>query len=110
MMPGNELNVQPVDDLNSIHHGQCPVPPILDNQLDALMIIRMLQWQSDILGRVKKMIRDRKRNSWFEIFLTIFVLLTNLQYVYNSQIRWWTMHFNTVSLPDGEALAPVSRN
>jgi hypothetical protein len=94
----NEFGIEVVKDKNSIHDGQCPVPPVLDHQLDALMIIRMIEWKNDIFRRMKKKIKDRARNCWFEVFLTTFVLLTNLQYVYQSQIRWWKLHFNTVRI------------
>ncbi len=101
MLPENTFEVRVVNDENSIHHGQCPIPPALNHQMDSLMIQIKIKWQDKILHRMKKMILDRSRKSWFEIFLTIFVMLTNLEYVYQSQVRWWKMHFQTVSLQVG---------
>lgn len=50
-----------------------------------------------LLKKYKKMIESRNRHDWFESYLTSFVLLLNIQYVYRSQERWWKMHFHTVS-------------
>ncbi|RTE77836.1 hypothetical protein BHE90_007718 [Fusarium euwallaceae] len=92
----NDFDIKVVDDRNSIHHGQCPVPPVLDHQLDVLMIQKMIQMQDEILADIERVIRSRNsRTRWYEIYLTIFVMLANLQYVYKSQERWWEMHFNT---------------
>ncbi|KAM0437878.1 hypothetical protein ACHAPT_002243 [Fusarium lateritium] len=71
---------------------------ILDHQLDVLMIRKMMRMQEAILSDIENIIKGRKsRERWYEIYLTIFVLLANLQYVYKSQERWWMMHNNTVS-------------
>ena len=92
----NDFNIHVVQDPNSIHHGQCPLPPVLDHQLDVLMIIEMMKMTTVILKKLKKIINTRSRSNWFEAYLTIFILLSNLQYVYHSQERWWKMHYNTV--------------
>lgn len=96
VMEENDFNIHVVQDPNSIHNGQRPVPPVLDHQLDVLMIIEMVKMKTVILKKLKKMIKTRSRSHWFEAYLTIFILLSNLQYVYLSQERWWKMHYNTV--------------
>ena len=96
VMEENDFNIDVVQDPNSIHHGQCPVPPVLDHQLDVLMIIEMVKMNTVILKRLEKIIKTRSRSHWFEAYLTIFILLSNLQYVFRSQERWWKMHYNTV--------------
>ncbi|KAH6641197.1 hypothetical protein F5144DRAFT_125099 [Chaetomium tenue] len=91
----NDFGIEVVQDLNSIHNGQCPIPPVLDHQLDVLMIVEMAKMNAVLLKRYKKVIESRNRHNWFELYLTSFVLLSNLQYVYRSQERWWKMHFHT---------------
>ncbi|CAM1505884.1 Fc.00g115210.m01.CDS01 [Cosmosporella sp. VM-42] len=92
----NDLEIAVVNDQNSIHHGQCPVPPVLDHQLDVLMIQEMIRMKDEIFTKIEGILKARNsRSKWYEIYLTIFVLLANLQYVYKSQQRWWKMHFNT---------------
>jgi hypothetical protein len=92
----NDFNIHVVQDPNSIHDGQCPVPPVLDHQLDVLMIMAMVKMKTEIFEKLKKMIKTHSRSHWFEAYLTVFILLSNLQYVYRSQERWWKMHYNTV--------------
>ncbi|KAK3339711.1 hypothetical protein B0T25DRAFT_560445 [Lasiosphaeria hispida] len=91
----SDFGIEVVQDSNSIHDGQCPVPPVLDHQLDVLMIDEMAKMNVALLRRFRKMIESRNRHNWFELYLTSFILLSNLQYVYRSQERWWKMHFNT---------------
>ena len=96
MEENDDFDIHVVQDPNSIHHGQRPVPPVLDHQLDVLMIVEMVKMKTFVLEKVKNMIQTRGRSHWFETYLTIFILLSNLQYVYRSQERWWKMHYNTV--------------
>ncbi|KPM43704.1 hypothetical protein AK830_g2898 [Neonectria ditissima] len=95
----NDLGIDVVNDRNSIHHGQCPVPPVLDHQLDVLMIQEMIRMKERIFTEIESILKSRNsRSKWYEVYLTVFVLLANLQYVYKSQVRWWEMHFETVSI------------
>lgn len=94
----NSLGIAKVHDPFSIHNGQCPVPPVLDHQVDVLMIQEMLRMNANILREMKRVIESRNPDHWFEVFLTCFVLLCNLQYVHAAQTRYWKMHFNTVSI------------
>ncbi|KAM0188240.1 hypothetical protein ACHAPI_010729 [Fusarium lateritium] len=96
VVENNDFDIDVVNDANSIHHGQCPVPPVLDHQLDVLMIQEMIRIKDQIMAEIENILKGRNsRSKWFEVYLTVFVLLANLQYVYKSQERWWTMHFNT---------------
>ncbi|KAK0725621.1 hypothetical protein B0H67DRAFT_551143 [Lasiosphaeris hirsuta] len=90
----SEFGIEVVQDSNSIHDGQCPVPRVLDHQLDVLMIVEMVKMNVALLRRFRKMIESRNRHNWFELYLASFILLLNLQYAYRSQERWWKMHFN----------------
>lgn len=47
----NDFNIDAVHDTNSVHHGQHPVPPVLDHQLDVLMIIEMVKMKTVILEK-----------------------------------------------------------
>ena len=95
---GNELGIAMVQDQQSVHDQQCPVPPVLDHQLDVLMIIEMIRMKSEVLDKMRRMIEDRRRNQWYELCLTMFIFLSNLQYVFGKQQRWWKLHFDTVSI------------
>lgn len=65
------------------------------------MIQEMIRIKDQIMSEIENILKGRNsRSKWFEAYLTIFLLLANLQYEYKSQERWWTMHFNTVSSND----------
>ncbi|KAF5615121.1 uncharacterized protein FTJAE_13444 [Fusarium tjaetaba] len=90
IVENNDFNIDVVDDANSIHHGQCPIPPVLDHQLDVLMIQEMIRIKDQIMSEIERILKGRhSRSKWFEVYLTIFVLLTNLQfmqrYVFSAQ-------------------------
>lgn len=97
LLEDNPLGILAVNDLNSYHHGQCPVPPELDNQLDTPMILEMIKMKKDILRKVKRMIEARNRNSWYENFLTVFILVCILEYSYRENDRYWRLHVDIVS-------------
>ncbi|KAG5749091.1 hypothetical protein H9Q70_008251 [Fusarium xylarioides] len=81
VVENNDFNIDVVDDANSIHHGQCPVPPVLDHQLDVLMIQEMVRIKDQIMSEIERILKGRySRSKWFEVYLTIFVLLANLHY------------------------------
>lgn len=92
----NSLGVEVVRDSSSIHNGNCPLPPVLDHQVDVLMIHAMLHMKDQILQEMQTIIVTRKYERWYEVYLTVFVLLATLQYVYTKQERWWNMHNFTV--------------
>lgn len=88
VVENNDFGIDVVNDATSIHHGQCPVPPILDHQLDVLMIQEIIRIKDQIMSEIERILKGRhSRSKWFEVYLTIFVLLSNIQYVYKSQER-----------------------
>lgn len=94
----NDLGIGKVVDPLSVHDQQCPVPPVLDHQLDVLMIVEMIKMKNAMLESMRRMIEDRRRNNWYEVYLTMFVLLSNLQYVFQKQQRYQKLHYGTVRL------------
>jgi hypothetical protein len=71
-------------------HGQFLIPVSLDSQLDHLYIEYMFRNLKVVLNGLSRLIfarqRDDKRKYWYEIFLTIFVLLATLETVHSKQI------------------------
>lgn len=80
------LGLGPVDDVESPYHGRIPIPPLLDAQLDSLWMSKMGRIQKQVLSKLKNTVMSTdKRHNWFTIFLTVVVLLSNLEYVYQRQ-------------------------
>ena len=71
------LGLEPVSDKTSSWVDTVPVTPLMDQQLDQIVIQWLLKpMRKSILTNLKRLIEKAKEN-WFEIYLTIFVLLHN---------------------------------
>lgn len=75
---GLEASMDPANPWNGI----IPVTPIMDTQLDQIVIQDVLvPLRSGLLQELQKKIDERRRENWFEIFLTIFILLNNTEFI-----------------------------
>jgi hypothetical protein len=57
-----------------------PLPLSMDHQLDVALLLAIKRYQKELLGKLDKMIFGKARKPWYDIFLTVFVLLSNLEY------------------------------
>lgn len=66
---------------NCPYHEKTPVPPIVDLQIDLIVINQLLQPQlKQILQMLKEMLESSDPwTNWFEIYLAYFVLLHNVE-------------------------------
>ncbi|KAL2075194.1 hypothetical protein VTL71DRAFT_136 [Oculimacula yallundae] len=67
--------------LNCPYHTRIPVPPIVDLQIDLIVINEILQPE---LKKILKMLKVKLESTdpwtdWFEIYLTYFILLHNIE-------------------------------
>ncbi|KAF8462923.1 hypothetical protein BDZ91DRAFT_320145 [Kalaharituber pfeilii] len=90
------FDIDVVDSPDSPYYGTVPIPPILDHQLDTLGIRYMLQLKDNVLKALKARIQRRRHTHWYEVFLTMFVLLHNIEYVYRAQYRYMKRHEGTI--------------
>ena len=76
-----------IDDPESHLFGHVPIPPVLDHQCDSMAIEYMKELTASLLSAISRKIQAgrRCRKDWFEVFLTKFILLNNLEYVYGIQ-------------------------
>jgi hypothetical protein len=97
------LDILPVDNPKFEEHGKGLLPLALDFQLDTLYIRYMELNLKPLLSGLKKFIFSRKdpREAWYEIFLTILVLLSTLEGVHEMQIRLVRKYVGIVSSPLG---------
>ncbi|KAL9565719.1 hypothetical protein ACKAV7_009901 [Fusarium commune] len=76
----NTLGQIPVQDLECPRTGTIPIPPIMDTQMDHLVIKNiMTPLRQRILAGLQSKIMEKKRENWYEIYLTTFVLLSNME-------------------------------
>jgi hypothetical protein len=66
---------------NCPYHERMPVPPIVDLQIDLLVINELLKPElKTILRMLKSMLESTKPwMNWFEIYLAYFILLNNVE-------------------------------
>ncbi|KAJ4220994.1 hypothetical protein NW759_007063 [Fusarium solani] len=89
ILVGDTLNVPILRDKRSPIQGRYPVPSVLDFQLDTLCIHHMQKLMKAVSRALKKVIFSKERQSrWYEIFLTIFVLLVSIEQVYLTQCEY----------------------
>ena len=74
-------------DPHSRYYGRVLIPTVLDAQLDEIWMSKMSCLSKQTLKNLEKMIRSEKsrRENWYRIFLTMLILLYNIEAVYQSQ-------------------------
>ncbi|KAJ5377811.1 uncharacterized protein N7496_005220 [Penicillium cataractarum] len=78
---GNEtLGMDPISDKTCPDFGIIPVTPIMDTQLDQIVIREiLLPLRNRILYKLDGRLKEPKRDEWFENFLIIFILLSSIE-------------------------------
>lgn len=92
------LDIELVNDPVSPYYGRRPVPPMLDAQMDRQWMTFMSKKKKTVLTELKKKIFKQKREDWLEIFLSIFILLSNLEFCYRHQCKKLKREKDAVSL------------
>ncbi|KAF8419299.1 hypothetical protein EV426DRAFT_615756 [Tirmania nivea] len=90
-----DFGVDVINNPKSPYHGTVPIPPILDHQLDTVGIHEMIRLKDNVLKALKARIQIRRQSHWYEVFLTLFVLLHNLEYIARKQYLYTKRHEST---------------
>ncbi|OXV10045.1 hypothetical protein Egran_02196 [Elaphomyces granulatus] len=73
-----------------------PLPTFLNYQLDTLAMMCIQGYQKNIIKSLQaKIFTANRGKNWYEVFLTIFVLLGNLEHLYQAQRRYIQRHKKT---------------
>ncbi|KAI0533769.1 hypothetical protein GGR58DRAFT_506010 [Xylaria digitata] len=79
------------DELDNTPHffEKLPLPAQLTYQVQTMIAHDMLDTQTPLLKELKSRIfhKDRQRH-WYEVYLTIFILLASIEFVYRAQMRF----------------------
>ncbi|KAF8545247.1 hypothetical protein BDD12DRAFT_161379 [Trichophaea hybrida] len=86
------LGLKPIVEEDAHDLGLIPIPPMLDYQLDTIAIRWMEKTMATMLKKLWKTLISHDSNSWFDVFLVIFILLNNLEYVYGAQLQYIQEH------------------
>lgn len=79
------LSIPEVDDPVSPYFGRRPIPPLLDAQIDQLWMQIMKKIKKNLLSELKRKIMGRRKEDWYQNFLTLLILIANLEFVYAVQ-------------------------
>ena len=91
------LGMACIEDECSVLFGQMPLPSALDFQIDTIAISYMQRRLRAATKRLKQLIFSKdNRRSWYEVFLTSFVLLCTLEWVLQRQREYLNMNTQRV--------------
>jgi len=76
------LGVSRIDDPYSPRYGMIPIPPIMDTQLDQIVIQKFLYpLREKLIKQFEKLISPPYPQHWFDIYLSSFVLLNHIEHL-----------------------------
>jgi hypothetical protein len=71
-----------VNDAESPWHGKTPITPVMDTQLDQVVIKdSLLPLRQKLLSELQSKLKKDQKDDWFEIFLVVFILSTNTEWL-----------------------------
>ncbi|KAF2202113.1 hypothetical protein GQ43DRAFT_448301 [Delitschia confertaspora ATCC 74209] len=73
-----------------------PLPTAIGHQMDVAILKHINRIQKQLLKELKKKIFNPGIKPWYELFLTFFVLLCNLEYIHGSAERYMNVKRNTM--------------
>lgn len=82
-------------------YNTVPVPSVLDFQIDTIAIMLMRDLLKEVLAEMHERLFDLQletKESWYEIFLVCFVLLSSLEKVHELQLKYLGCNDEMVSL------------
>lgn len=98
LLEGNELGVSRVNLPGTKFHDKIPIPPMMDTQLDQVIIQFVL---NHLRGKLIRLFEDNitpaKPETWFETFLASFILLTHVERLAAHSVRHAETHTMPVS-------------
>ena len=76
------LGQLPISDIESPWHGKVPVTPVMDTQLDQIIIqLFLIPLRLDLLQILQTRLYSGRKEDWFETFLVVFILCTNTEWL-----------------------------
>lgn len=81
------LGIRPERDPACPYYNRIPIPPLLDAQIDFLLMKKMGDLKRKVLSELRRMIAGQGRKHWYKIYLIMSILLFNLEGVYKNQER-----------------------
>ncbi|KAH7395630.1 hypothetical protein BKA64DRAFT_674136 [Cadophora sp. MPI-SDFR-AT-0126] len=86
---GALLGLEPLNEPGNPFNGTIPVTPVIDTQLDDIFVRELLLPTSErLLKSLKSKIDEQKKENWLEIYLTMFIMMSNMGWVLKHVLTW----------------------
>ena len=83
------IGLEPSSEPGNPFNGIIPVTPAMDTQLDDIFLRDLLiPLEKRLLKGLKDKIYEQKRENWLEIYLTIFIMMSNMGWVMKDILAW----------------------
>ncbi|KFA69911.1 hypothetical protein S40285_07451 [Stachybotrys chlorohalonatus IBT 40285] len=87
------LGMSPVPDIDCPWGGTVPVTPIMDTQMDHLVIHTIMNpLRKKIITQLYAKIMQKHRENWYEIYLTMFILMGNMERQFAQVLFFFSMY------------------
>lgn len=77
-----------------------PVPMAVQHQIEVVILQGMRKKQYKLLRKLDQLFFKAKPKPWYEIFLTLFIILKNLEWIYSGAVGYKKRCEETVSLSE----------
>jgi hypothetical protein len=92
------LGIPVINDKQSRHHNTRPIPRFVNIQVEIMINNIIDHYRKIVIRRLKTLIFGSKAiKAWFEIYLSIFLLLDTLEFAYQWQLKYVGWAKGTVS-------------
>ncbi|KAH8768532.1 hypothetical protein BGZ57DRAFT_766227 [Hyaloscypha finlandica] len=86
---GAMIGLEPSSEPGNPFNGIIPVTPAMDTQLDDIFLRDLLiPLEKRLLKGLNDKINEQKRENWLEIYLTIFIMMSNMGWVMKDILAW----------------------
>jgi hypothetical protein len=78
-----------------------PVPEAIDHQIDVAILQWLRKFQHELSGKITKILfpsgKRTKRLPWYELFLTFYIIMSNLEFIHGGALAYMESQRRTVS-------------
>jgi len=87
------LGLEPTLEPGNPWNHKIPVTPIMDTQIDDLVIKGILiPLTVRFLNNLKDKIDEKKRENWLDIYLAIFIMMSNVEWILKDVVEYTDRH------------------
>ncbi len=90
---GAMIGLEPTNEPGHPFCGIVPVTPVMDTQLDDIVFRDLLlPLTQRLLKKMKDKMEEHKMQNWLEIYLALFVMMSNMEWIMKDLVAWTNRH------------------